>query len=291
MEPPYTQDVADEEAAIDALYARPLHEFTPARDALVALLKQNGSRDAAARVKALGKPGITAWAVNQLHHHVPSRLEAFFAAVARLREAQRLGSAEDFRKTQAARREALQALIREAEARLKQSAHAVTPDALRRIERSLDALAASGWPEGTAPGRLTGDLEAPGFDAFAGVSVAATRPSSPAPVPGAGSDAQAAARARREALEQAEAELGEAQSSLRQAKKTAAQAAAGADQARKEQAQVQQELQRVAQRAREATERAERAAFEARQAATALSESERRVEAQKAALDRARRAP
>lgn len=283
--------MADEEAAIDALYGRPLHEFTPARDALVALLKQNGSRDAAARVKALGKPGITAWAVNQLHHHVPSRLEAFFAAVARLREAQRLGSAEDFRTTQAARREALQALIKEAEARLKQSAHAVTPDALRRIERSLDALAASGWPEGTAPGRLTGDLEPPGFDAFAGVSVAATRPGSPAPVPAARSDAQAAARARREALEQAETELGQAQSSLRQAKKTAAQAAAGADQARKEQAQVQEELQRVAQRAREATERAERAAFEARQAATALSESERRVEAQKAALDRARRAP
>lgn len=283
--------MADEEAAIDALYARPLHEFTPARDALVALLKENASRDAAARVKALGKPGITAWAANQLHHHARAKLDAFFACVARLREAQRVGSAEEFRAAQAARREALQALVKEAEARLKQSAHAVTPDALRRIERSLDALAAGGWPEGTAPGRLTEDLEPPGFDAFAGVSVAATRPSSPAPDPPARGDAQAAARARREALEQAEGELGEAQSDLRQAKKAAAQAAAGADQARKEQAQVQEELQRTAQRAREATERAERASFEARQAATALSEVERRVEARKAALDRARRAP
>lgn len=285
--------MAHSDAAIDALYARPLHEFTPARDALAALLKQNGANDEAARVKALGKPGITAWAVNQLHHHARAKLDAFVAAVSRLRDVQRVGNAGDFRAGQAARREALQALIKEAETRLKQAARAVTPDALRRIERTLDALAAAGWPEGTAPGRLTEDLDPPGFDAFAGASIATARPA-PASPPAAAAgraDAQAAARARREALASAEADLDSAQSELREAKKAAARAAAGADRARQEQAQLQDELQKAAQRAREATERAERASFAARQAATAQSEAERRVEAARLALDRARRMP
>jgi DNA repair exonuclease SbcCD ATPase subunit len=279
--------VAETEAAIDGLYARPLHEFTPARDALAALLKQNGARDEAARVKALGKPGITAWAVNQLHHHAGAKLEAFFAAILRLREVQRAGSAEDFRAAQAARKEALQALVKEAETRLKQSAHAVTPDALRRIERSLEALAAGGWPGGTAPGRLIDDLQPPGFDAFAGLSVATERP---AYRPPAGKPA-AAARERREALAQAEAALEQAQADLRAAKKAAAQAAAGADAARREQAEAQEQLQKAALRAREQTERAERASFEARQAATTLSEAERGVESARLQLERARRAP
>ena len=45
--------------AIDALYARPLAEFTPARDALAARLKQDGARDDAVRVKALAKPAVS----------------------------------------------------------------------------------------------------------------------------------------------------------------------------------------------------------------------------------------
>lgn len=278
------------EAAIDALYARPLVEFTPARDALAAQLKKNGIRDAAARVKALAKPGVAPWAVNQLHHHERRRLDAFFEAAAGLRETQRAGSADDFRAAQALRRETLQALVREVEGRLRGAGHAVTPAALHRIERSLEGLAANGWPEGVSPGRLTEDLEPPGFDAFSGLAV------SPAPSAPAASSAPARARgqaapgqARRQAVESAEAALGEAQDALRLAKKASAQAAAAADHERHAQQAAQEELQRASQRAREATERAERASFEARRAATALSEAERRLEAARAQLDRARR--
>jgi hypothetical protein len=279
------------ESAIDALYARPLAEFTPARDALAAQLRSNGAREDAARVKALAKPAVTPWAVNQLFHHERQRFDAFFGAVAGLREAQRLGSAEDFRAAQSARREALQALIRGAEARLREAQHALTPATLQRIEHSLEALAAGGWPEGTAPGRLTQDLEAPGFDAFSGLEVLPA-PSAPRPSGAvAGPVAPGGARLRREAVELAEAELADAQGALREAKRAAAQAAAGADQARQAQQSAQEALQQASQRAREATESAERASFEARRAATALSEAERRVEAARAALDRARRAP
>ena len=274
--------------AIDALYARPLAEFTPARDALAAQLKKNGARDDAARVKALAKPAVSPWAVNQLHHNARAALDAFFESVGRLREAQRVGSADDFRAAQASRRESLQALVRQAETRLQQSGHAVSPATLQRIERTLEALAVNGWPGG-AGGRLAEDLEPPGFDAFSGLPPAGPpKASQPKPPP---VEANAAVRERRGAQERAESDLTEAQEALRQAKKAAAQAAAGSERARQAQAQAQDDLQRAAQRSREATERAERAAFEARQAATALSKAERRVEASRTVLDRLRRMP
>jgi hypothetical protein len=274
--------------AIDALYARPLAEFTPARDALAAQLKKNGARDDAARVKALSKPAVAPWAVNQLHHHARGALDAFFEAVGQLREAQRVGSADDFRSAQAARRESLQALLKRAEERLQAGGHAVSSATLARIESTLEALAANGWP-GESAGRLAEDLEAPGFDAFSGLPPAGPpKRSEPKQAPG---EAKAAAQERREAVARSESELADAQERLRQAKKAAAQAAAGSDRARQLQAQAQEDLQRAAQRSREATERAERAAFEARQAATGLSEAERRVEAARTALDRLRRMP
>src|SRR2546428_10606151 len=52
---------------IDALFAVPLTAFTGARNALAARLKQGGRGDEAERVKALGKPSVSAWAVNQLY--------------------------------------------------------------------------------------------------------------------------------------------------------------------------------------------------------------------------------
>jgi hypothetical protein len=280
--------VAALDDAIDALYARPLAEFTPARDALSAQLKKNGAREDAARVKTLAKPSVSPWAVNQLHHHARAALDAFFDAAERLREAQRIGSADDFRAAQASRRESLQTLVRQAESRLQQNAHAVTPATLQRIERTLEALAVSGWPNEVA-GRLTEDLEPPGFDAFSGLPPAGPpKPSAPKRPP---AEARSATQVRREAQARAESEMAEAQEALRQAKRAAAEAAAASDRARQAQSQAQEDLQRASQRAREATERAERAAFEARQAATALSEAERRVEAERSALDKLRRMP
>ena len=59
-------DVHDE---VDALFKLPLAEFTGARNTLGARLKKSGQGDEAARVKALAKPSISAWAVNQLYWH------------------------------------------------------------------------------------------------------------------------------------------------------------------------------------------------------------------------------
>ena len=65
--------MADElEPRIDALYALPLERFTPERDALAKDLAADGDRAGAARVKALRKPVVAAWAVNALAREDPT---------------------------------------------------------------------------------------------------------------------------------------------------------------------------------------------------------------------------
>jgi hypothetical protein len=51
---------------IDDLYAGPPDGFVAARDALAKALKAEGDKDAAAEVKALRRPTVAAWAVNQV---------------------------------------------------------------------------------------------------------------------------------------------------------------------------------------------------------------------------------
>src|ERR1041384_90963 len=52
---------------VDALFKLPLAEFTSARNDLAARLKREGRANDSNFVKALAKPSISAWAVNQLH--------------------------------------------------------------------------------------------------------------------------------------------------------------------------------------------------------------------------------
>jgi hypothetical protein len=58
-------DPGDLEAEIDRLYALPLDEFVEARDELARLLRSADRRPDATTVKALRKPTVGAWALNQ----------------------------------------------------------------------------------------------------------------------------------------------------------------------------------------------------------------------------------
>ncbi|MEA2287422.1 MAG: hypothetical protein QOJ21_3465, partial [Solirubrobacteraceae bacterium] len=49
----------------DELYGLPLDAFVPERDALAKELRSDGRREEAAEVKALRKPSVAAWGVNQ----------------------------------------------------------------------------------------------------------------------------------------------------------------------------------------------------------------------------------
>src|SRR5882757_4492340 len=80
-----TRQMEDE---IDALFKLPLGEFTPARNALAARLKKAGQQAEADAAKALRKPSVAAWVVNQLHWHHRDAFDRLIEAGDRFRQAQ-----------------------------------------------------------------------------------------------------------------------------------------------------------------------------------------------------------
>ena len=157
--------------SIDALFQLPLAEFTAARNTLAAQLKKSGRADEAARVKTLAKPSISAWAVNQLfwrHRKLFDRLidsgEQFRDAQA----AQLAGRAADIRKPLEARRKALADLAQAAAGVLKEASHPATPETMRRVTTTLEALSTlANVPEAPHAGQLTDDVDPPGFETLA----------------------------------------------------------------------------------------------------------------------------
>ena len=80
------------EADVDALFRLPVAEFTVARNALAAELKKSGRGEDAARVKALAKPSISAWAVNQLYWDHREEFDQLIALGERIHQAQKSGN-------------------------------------------------------------------------------------------------------------------------------------------------------------------------------------------------------
>src|SRR3954470_6957323 len=77
----------DLEAEIDRLYGLPLDEFVRERDALAKRLSREGDREAGARVKALRKPTVGAWALNQAVRRRRAETDALLETGERLRAA------------------------------------------------------------------------------------------------------------------------------------------------------------------------------------------------------------
>ena len=77
--------MADE---IDELYALPLGDFTRARNDLEKRLRKEGHRDQAAEVKALRKPTVPAWALNQVARRHKKEVARLIEAGRRVSSAQ-----------------------------------------------------------------------------------------------------------------------------------------------------------------------------------------------------------
>jgi len=159
------------EAEIDRLFQLPLVEFTPARNALATTLKKSGDAVAAERVKALPKPPLSAWIANQLYWRYRHPFDRLLAAGNQFRTAQAAqlaGKSADVRGPLDARREALSVLTKHGADILRESGHPASPDTMRRILTTLEALATYGEPVEIAPaGRLTSDVDPPGFEVLA----------------------------------------------------------------------------------------------------------------------------
>src|ERR687885_181562 len=166
--------VPDLERELDRLYGLPLGEFTQARNDLAARLRQAGQKEAADEVKALRKPTVAAWAVNQLARKHKADIRKLVRAGERLRKAQTealAGSSTRLRDAQADEREAIRAL----------TAHArKLVDSDQTVERVAATLrAAAVDPEAlkvVEAGRLTEEVTPAGFGALAGMPVPKTKP-------------------------------------------------------------------------------------------------------------------
>jgi hypothetical protein len=172
------------DAAFSRLYKLPPHEFVAARDALVARLKKDGDDEAARRARALQKPLASAWVVNRLYWSSRRTFARLLAAGEDLRTLQHasLGGRATER-----RRKASGALVSRAEAILVETGRTASRDLMRRIEQTLEAIAIHGNAGGDQTlGRMTRDLEPPGFEALLALaadaaSTGAARGADPAP--------------------------------------------------------------------------------------------------------------
>jgi hypothetical protein len=285
------------EQAGDELFGLPPEEFVAARDDLVRRLRRDGDAEAAARVKALRRPPLSAWAVNRLARERAAAVDRLLAAGERLRAAHQAAlageGAAELRAAAKAEREAVADLVRTALELLGEAGHPTTDATRDRVAATLHAAAAS--PEAAElvrHGRLTADLAPAGFDVVAddldeavearpraarrGRAAAAGRAAGDGDGVAAAADDRAARRARRAA---AVAARDEARKRARLAADQAVLATRQAERLGRLADQAEREAGRARSTAAAAIEAASAARERAARAATALREAEDRIPA------------
>jgi exonuclease VII small subunit len=257
--------------ALDRLYGLEPEAFVGERDRLVRELRAAGERETAEQVKQLRKPTLAAWTINQLARQERRDVDLLLDAGHRLREAhERVLAGEDpgrLSEAQRAQRDALGALHKAARRILAETGRSEA--ALAHVTPTLQAAAVSSeGRELLARGRLTGELEATGFDLLAPLTGETAekrarrrkKPSAPA------ERRTRQAELERMRLEDARRELREARETVKSSEKALRAAEQRAAKARKELTDAEEGLQarKAALRdARTALRRAEKQAREA----------------------------
>jgi hypothetical protein len=260
----------------DELFDLAPEAFVAARDELARRLKREGDAEAAAAVKALRRPPLSAWAVNRLARGDGPGLGPLLKAGERLRAAHQaaLGGegAGELRAAGRAEREAVGGLVEKAMGLLREAGHPATDATRERVAATLHAAAAS--PEAAdlvRHGRLTADLDPSGFGSAAGTAVPAAAPRTDgdgtAKGPKAGPAARRARRAaavaaRDDARKRARLAADQAVLATRQAERLGRLA----DQAEREAGRARATAAAAIEAASAARERAARAAKELREA-------------------------
>jgi hypothetical protein len=298
----------DLEADIDALFTLPLAEFTGARNALAAQLKKSGRGDEAVIVKALAKPPTSAWAVNQLYWNHREEFDGLIALGERFHKAQKSGKVADMRASLDARREVLSQLTDLATSLLRDAGHNPSLDTLHRITTTLEGMSVyASRSDGPRPGRLTHDVDPPGFESLssfvpgagmerqeagggrqaAGIPTRSTgsRKSSSAATNKRINDASQLEETRKTKVADAKVSLQDAKRSLSETRARAQsleaaqkKADAEAKQAEKHRREAEAKLEKAKAASEDAARRARNVAVEVEEAARALNNAERAVE-------------
>jgi len=279
---------------IEDLFKLPLGEFTAARNTLAAQLKKAGRAAEANEVKALAKPSASAWVVNQLYWRHRESFNRLLARGERLRRAHAKDLTGDAaRDAVNARREAMAELTKLAELIvLRDGNHSATRDLMRRVTTTLEALSSyASSSEAPIAGRLTDDLQPPGFEAVAGLlpeggkrkasgQIAMALPHAE-PVTRRPSGAPRDEQERKKLVAAAKAAVRDTERALSAARKQAERAVKRAKEAEAQRAQIEKQLARV-------KDDAAAAQAHAREAATSANESTKAAESAERALELAR---
>ena len=251
------------EAEIDRLFQLPPDQFTAARNALA-----KGAGSGAATIKALSKPPIAAWAVNQLYWQDRAHYDALIDAANEMRRTHRAvieGRKGDLRSAGREHELALEAALKSAVSLMKDAGQPVTDTTRHAILNTLRAL-----PAQEPPGRLTQTLSPGGFEMLAGVTPAA---------PARGRTPAAPARPDTSGRKTASSG-GRSKGADAKAEREAARQAA-----------KERERRAAAERAiRDADQRARQAEFEAARATREATKAERLLEEARRDLETAQRA-
>lgn len=197
------------DATIDGLYQLPLNEFTGARNALAKSL----GRDEAARVRALAKPTVAAWAVNQVYWRARGAFDRLMRSGEALRAAHVAvleGRTADVRGAGDAHQRSVADAVAEARHLAELEGANPNADALARTFESLSLATTAS----EAPGRLTAELQPAGFETLAGIAPQPERTpaftptrveAGAAPLRGGGADPRVGPRAKDPVREAAQA--------------------------------------------------------------------------------------
>lgn len=249
-------------ALADELYAAPLADFTPLRDAAAKQAKADAGTDrsaataAMAAVKGLKKPSVAAWVVNLLVRRESDQVDQVLTVGAALREAAAALDGDELRALTKQRRQVTAAVTTVARRVALAEGVKVTPAIADQIESTLTAaMLDEGAAAAVRSGLLITALAATGVDAVdVGAAVAvpealghhAQPRSAPRPdlksVPALEADPEAEEAARAEARAAAEAELAEAKASLTTADTALAAASTSLEDAKSRSLQIQAEL-------------------------------------------------
>ena len=249
----------DVEQELDRLYALPLDEFTAARNDLARRLTKAGRADAAAEVKKLAKPSVPVWTANQLARREPGEVRALLRSAEELRKAQErvLGGkgASDLQDRLAEQRRAVRALARLGRDVLGDEGRSASDAIVERIAKTLDAAALDeGARFQLRAGRLTEELEPPGFEALAGMRPARPRSKRAGVAKPKGGvaearrrvqDTQREVRARAREAAQAESEAAQAESAAAEARRKARAARKRSDGAERALAEAEAALKKA----------------------------------------------
>ena len=146
----------------DELYALPMADFTPARDA--AVKEHKADRTFAAKIKALRKPSLAAWVVNLLVRRDAPQVEQVLAVGAALREAQANLDGDELRALTRQRRQLTAAVTTQARGLAHEEGVKVTESVADQVEATLTAaMVDEGAAKAVRSGLLVASLSATGM--------------------------------------------------------------------------------------------------------------------------------